>query len=63
MNEPRLIKIVAGWSAHGDGWAVHASTKEAAIQKFKERKKFYEELKGRPFWYENPENPNHVTVK
>lgn len=57
-NEPRLERIHAGWAAHGDGWVVHAPTKEQAIKKYVERKAFREALGRRPFWYANPQNPD-----
>ncbi len=49
---PIVEKIVAGWAAKGDGWAVHAPTKEEAIEKYKERKKYYEWLASQPPVYE-----------
>jgi hypothetical protein len=49
---PILEEIKAGWAARGDGWAVHAPTKEAVIQKYNEREKYYEWLDQQPFIYE-----------
>ena len=60
MNEPRLTRIKSGWAAHGDGWAVHGPTKQGAIEKFKKREEFYEDLAKRPPWYENSENPHRI---
>jgi hypothetical protein len=45
---PVIEEIVNGWAALGDGWAVHAPTKEEVIEKYNERKKFYDELDQRP---------------
>jgi len=59
ITEPKLSKTQAGWAARGDGWAVHAPTKEQVLVKFREREKFYEELTKRPMWYLNPENPDY----
>ena len=60
MSEPKIDKVKAGWAALGEGWAVHAPTREAAIEKYKERERFYRELIARPPWYHNPENPNRT---
>ena len=35
MENLRLTKIKAGWAAHGDGWAVHGSTREDAISAYR----------------------------
>jgi hypothetical protein len=40
----RIEKIAGGWAAFGDGWAVHAPTKELALIEYQERVKFYKEL-------------------
>jgi len=61
-NQPRISKIVNGWAAYGYGWAVHAARKEEVIEKFWEREKFYKELSKRPYWYNNPENPNRINA-
>ena len=60
MNEPKLVKIKSGWAAHGNGWAVHAPTKDEVIKKYHERKKFYIELLKLPLWCDNPKNPERV---
>jgi len=44
----RISKIAGGWAAFGDGWAVHARTKEQVLKDYEERVKFYNELMKRP---------------
>jgi hypothetical protein len=44
----RVEKIADGWAAFGDGWAVHAPTKESVLKEYEERVKFYKELAKRP---------------
>lgn len=52
-----LTKIKNGWAAHGDGWAVHAATKEEAIQKYCVAEIRHQEIDKLPFWYEqSPDN-------
>jgi endonuclease YncB( thermonuclease family) len=51
-QELALTPIKNGWAAHGDGWAVHASTPEEAIQKFLEAEQRHKEIDKLPFWYE-----------
>lgn len=48
MEQPRLMKIKNGWAAIGDGWAVHAPTKEAALVKYKEAERHHAEIEARP---------------
>ena len=43
----KVSKIASGWAAYGDGWAVHAATKELALKEYEERVKFYRELSKR----------------
>ena len=57
MDKPKVERIYSGWAAYEGGWAVHAATKEEALAKFEERKAFRDNLKDRPDWYMNPENP------
>lgn len=45
---PIIEEIKAGWAAKGDGWAVHASTKEEAVKKYQERKDYYDWLATQP---------------
>jgi hypothetical protein len=47
-NPKRVKKIVDGWAAFGDGWAVHAPTKELVLKEYEARVKFYKELAKRP---------------
>lgn len=44
----KVEKIANGWAVFGDGWAVHAPTKESALQAYEDRVKFYRELAKRP---------------
>ena len=44
----RVEKIADGWAAFGDGWAVHASTKELVLKEYEARVRFYKELLKRP---------------
>lgn len=53
-----LTKIKNGWAAHGDGWAVHAPSKEEAIQKFRVAEIRHQEIDKLPFWYEQRERNN-----
>jgi len=41
---PILEEIKTGWAAKGDGWTVHAPTREAVLQLYSERAKYYEWL-------------------
>ncbi len=61
QNKPKLVKIVDGWAAHGQGWAVHAKTKEEAIKKYHEWRVFWSNLSKGPQWYDNPNNPKRIT--
>lgn len=48
-EQPRLEKIADGyWSAHGDGWAVHAPTEAEALEKYKETLALHREILSRP---------------
>ncbi len=47
-NPKKIEKIVGGWAAFGNGWAVHAPTKESVLKEYEERVKFYIELSKRP---------------
>lgn len=53
---PILEEIKAGWAARGNGWAVHAKTKEEAINKYHEREKYYEWLDQQPIVHKEKEN-------
>lgn len=50
-KKPALTPIKNGWAAHGDGWAVHASTAEEAVQKFLEAEQRHREIDDLPFWH------------
>jgi hypothetical protein len=54
-NEPRVEPIKGGWAARGEGWAVHAPTRDEAIERYEERARHYREIDARPFWYEQME--------
>jgi len=53
-REPILLPVKVGWAAHGLGWAVHAPTREAVIQKYRERERLYAEVEARGYWNERP---------
>ena len=59
-NELKISEVKDGWAVYGEGWAVHAPTKEEAIKKFRERTKFREQLSKLPLWYLNPANPKCI---
>ncbi len=44
VENPPLTPVKRGWAAHGNGWAVHASTREEAIERYRQRFFFYLEL-------------------
>jgi len=49
MNvQPRFQEIKNGWAAVGDGWAVHASTKEDALRQYEEAERRHREIDKRP---------------
>ena len=52
MAEPRLTEIKGGWAAYGDGWAVHAPTREEAIKQFREAELRHERIAKQPMVYE-----------
>ena len=52
MAEPTLVPIKTGWAAIGDGWAVHASSREDAIERFKEAERRHQKIEARPPFYE-----------
>jgi hypothetical protein len=54
MKEPRVYEIKNGWAAAGDGWAVHAATREEALRQFEEARREHDEIKRRPPYYEQP---------
>ncbi len=45
---PIVTPIKYGWAAHGDGWAVHGPTKEAAIEAYWEAERKHREIMERP---------------
>jgi len=47
MKEPCLMEIRHGWAAIGDGWAVHAPTKEEALKQYAEAHQRHVEIEGR----------------
>ncbi len=48
MKEPKLVEIKHGWAAIGDDWAVHAPTKEEALQRYVEAHQRHAEIEARP---------------
>lgn len=53
MGNPVLIRIKNGWAARGEGWAVHAPTREEAIRKYEEAERRHKEIDARPYFYES----------
>ena len=47
-----LEEIKNGWAAHGDGWAVHAPTRDEAILRFAEAERRHERIAKQPPFYE-----------
>jgi len=54
-REPVLVPIYNGWSAHGDGWAVHGVTREEAIRNYWVTEERHREILGMPPWYKQIE--------
>jgi len=48
MSTPKLVKIKSGWAALGNGWAVHGTTEEEAVAKFKAAEAKHQEIDARP---------------
>ena len=55
LREPTLTPIANGWSAHGDGWAVHGRTREEAIENFHKAEQRRREILALPPWYKQVE--------
>ena len=51
-KEPTLAPIKNGWAALGNGWAVHGSTREEALENYHKAEERHREIDSRPFWYE-----------
>lgn len=50
LIEPRLYQIYGGrWAAAGIGWAVHADTREQAIEKYWQAVEKHKEVDARPY--------------
>ena len=54
-REPTLIQIYKGWAAHGDGWAVHGTTREEAIENYWKAEQRHREILAMPPWYQQVE--------
>lgn len=48
MESPTLERIKGGWAARGDGWAVHARSKDDALERFWEAVAKHKEIDRRP---------------
>lgn len=48
MEQPKLRRIKNGWSAHGDGWAVHAPTEQEALERFRDAEERHAAIASRP---------------
>lgn len=55
MSDPILKPVFNGWTASGQGWAVHAPTREEAIEKFRQAEKQHQEVLARRPIYERRE--------
>ena len=52
-KEPELFPIANGrWAAHGDGWAVHGTTREEALENYRKAEQRRREILAMPPWYE-----------
>ncbi len=51
-TEPRLMEIKDGWAARGEGWAVHAPTREEAIHRFRKAELRHEKIRQQPPFYQ-----------
>jgi hypothetical protein len=62
--DPILRTIKNGWAAYGDGWAVHAPTREEAIQKYWEAVERHRLIESLPYWFEQVKaGQGHVSDK
>lgn len=52
MEIPVIYQIKGGWAAQGNGWAVHAATKDEALRKFRLAEQLHEIIRERPPFYE-----------
>ena len=51
--EPVLQQIYGGrWAAHGIGWAIHADTREEAIEKYWQAVERHRRIAKQPYWYQ-----------
>jgi hypothetical protein len=53
----KLEPIKAGWAARGEGWAVHAPTKEEAERKYLEAERQHREIEERSLKSATPTPP------
>ena len=47
MRQPRLEQIKNGWAALGEGWAVHGSTQEEALELFRQAQRWHTDIEQR----------------
>ena len=47
MESPRVEPIKNGWAARGEGWAVHAPTRQEALERFRVAKERHEVIEKR----------------
>ena len=52
MKEPRLARIVNGWAAYGDGWAVHGATQEEVLRLFQEAQEKHRQIDALPYTFD-----------
>jgi hypothetical protein len=62
INPKKITKIAGGWAAFGDGWAVHATTKELVIKEYEKRVEFYKNLLKRPVHVKLTDALNEVEI-
>ncbi len=42
--EPKFVQVISGWAVVAEHWAVFGSTKEEALNKFREAERKHEEI-------------------
>jgi hypothetical protein len=52
MSQPQLLRIVGGWLAKGEGWAVSGRTVEEALERFSQAEERHARIDAQPYLYE-----------
>ena len=47
-TDPRIQPVREGWAAVGHGWAVFASSPDAAIEKYQQAERVHREIEAQP---------------